>query len=159
MDKNSTYSSDRLIYRGLTRSDAEVVVRWRSNPDNYRFFFSKKPITLEDHRRWFAGYLDDPSRYDFVIFDKDEMPVGTVGLSHIEGDSCEINYMIGETSARGKGYAKEAVQAMTDIALQELGVKTVYARVLANNPASMAVAEGCGFEDYEHVYVMEAPAE
>lgn len=156
MDKNSEYRSERLLYRGLRVSDAETVVRWRSNPDNYKYFFRQKPITLEEHLRWFAGYVGDPCRYDFVIFDKDEAPIGTVGLSSIGQDSCEINYMIGETSARGKGYAKEAVRTMAKIAMDELGVSVVYARVLSNNLASMGVVEGCGFEDYEHVYVMRA---
>lgn len=159
MKKDSTYSSERLTYRGLEKSDAQVVVSWRSNPENYRFFLNAHQITLEEHLSWYERYLDDPTRYDFVIFDSEDKPIGTVGLSHITKDSGEINYMIGEVSARGKGYAKEAVRTFTSIAVGELGVKTVYASVLVNNPASMHVVEGCGFKDYEHVYVARYDSE
>lgn len=155
MDKNFSFESERLIFRGITREDADNIVAWRSNPTNYKNFLNAKPISKEDHLRWFEGYLSNSARYDFMILEKDGTPIGTCGLSDINNDSCEISYMIGNEACRGKGYAKEAVRALTKIAFNELGVKEVIARILSHNEASMHVVLGCGYGEYERIYRIE----
>lgn len=153
MDKCSTFASERLRYRGIGREDAEQIVAWRSRPENYRAFFNQRAITVREHIEWFERYLENPSRFDFMILDDGGKPIGTVGLSNIDDDSCEISYMIGDEDALGRGYAKEAVKSFTRIAFEELGVVNVYARILAGNEASMKVVKGSGFDEYERVYV------
>ena len=98
MDKNYSFKSERLVFRGITREDADVIVAWRSNPANYRNFLNAKPITKEDHLKWFEGYLTNPARFDFLILEPDGKPIGTCALSDITEDSCEISYMIGDES-------------------------------------------------------------
>lgn len=155
MDKNYSFKSERLVFRGITREDADAIVAWRSNPANYKNFLNAKPITKEDHLKWFEGYLANPARFDFLILESDEKPIGTCALSDITEDSCEISYMIGDESCRGKGYAKEAVRALTKVAFEELGVKEIIARILTHNEASMHVVLGSGFSEYERIYRIE----
>lgn len=145
MRKDYEFSSQRLIYRGIAESDAQLIVQWRSNPNNYQWFFRQQPITKEEHLSWFANYLGDASRYDFMVISTEGAPIGTVGIANIENGSCEISYMIGDPDARGKGYATEAVRAMCDLAFQELRLHTVEARILPENEASLAVAHSAGF--------------
>lgn len=152
LTKYYSFESERLRFRGIEERDAETVVAWRSNPANYHNFLDPRPITIEDHLAWFSRYIDDPTRFDFLIEDKDGGAVGTCGLSNIVGDSCEISYMVGAIAARGKGYATEAVKALTDVAFRELGVLRVDARILAHNAASMRVVEKCGYGKVELVY-------
>ena len=101
---------------------------------------------------WYEQYVRDSSRFDFVIVDPEGASIGTVTLSSICERSCELSYMIGEVSARGNGYAVEAVGAMTSIAFEELGVDEVFARILPSNVVSMHVAERAGSEEAERVY-------
>ena len=155
VDKNFAFRSERLSYRGITKEDAEIIVGWRSDPDNYKTFFNRRPITLEEHLAWFTNYLDDMTRYDFMVIDETGAPIGTVGLSGISTDACEISYMIGAKTARGKGYAKEAVRAATQLAFSEVGVRYVDARILPGNHASEKVVEGCGYAEVEHVFRIE----
>ena len=140
------------MFRGITREDADVIVAWRSNPANYKNFLNAKPITKEDHLKWFEGYLTNPTRFDFLILEPDGKPIGTCALSDITEDFCEISYMIGDESCRGKGYAKEAVRALTKIAFDELGVSEIIARILSHNEASMHVVLGCGYSEHERIY-------
>ena len=116
LTKDYSFESARLRYRGIERRDAEDIVRWRSDPANYRNFFNARPITMEDHLAWFDGYLKDTKRYDFLIETPDGKPVGTCGLSAIDESGCEISYMIGDVGSRGKGYATEALRALTEVA-------------------------------------------
>lgn len=146
------FNSERLLFRGLAEDDAEDVVAWRSDPENYRYFISSRAISIEEHREWFRRYLGMGDRFDFMIIDSSGEKVGTCGLSNIDNASCEISYMIGDKSKRGLGYAKEAVDRLTLLAFEELGVSCVEARVIAGNEASMAVLSDVGYSEYERVF-------
>jgi len=141
-----------LRFRGIEERDASDIVLWRSNPQNYQFFLDPHPITLEGHLKWFARYLDDETRYDFLIEDMEGHSLGTCGLSAIGRGACEVSYMIGDPSARGRGYATEAVCALVEVAFRELDVVRVEARILPNNASSMRVVEKCGFGEAERVF-------
>ena len=158
LTKDYRFESARLRFRGVEERDAADIVRWRSDPANYRNFLDAHPITLEEHLAWFARYLGDPTRYDFVMEDASGKAIGTCGLSGISGEGCEASYMVGDVSARGKGYATEALRAITGVAFRELDVTHVDARVLAHNEASSKVALGGGFSEHERVYRIERPA-
>lgn len=152
LSKDYSFASERLRFRGIQEGDADFIVSWRSNPENYQNFLNAKPITIENHLRWFAGYLDDETRYDFLILDSEGRPIGTCGLSEITEDSCEISYMIGASDARGQGFATESIEALSEVAFNELGVSFIDARILAHNLASKKAAEKCGFLENEVVY-------
>jgi len=150
--KDYCFTSERLRFRGIEVHDAEDIVRWRSNPENYKNFLDPRPITLESHLAWFERYLGDSTRYDFLIENNEGFPIGTCGLSAIAENSCEISYMIGDASARGKGYATEAVMALSEVAFRELGVQFIEARILPHNDASTRVVTKCGYDEVERVY-------
>ena len=152
MDKSSCYVSNRLAFRGIRKEDAPLIVEWRGDPDNYRFFLNPHPITIEEHLAWFERYLEDEARYDFLILDENRTPIGVVGLSNITADSCEVNYIVGAKEARGRGFASEAVEAMTRIAFDELGVESVFARILVGYEASEHVVRKAGYEEFERVF-------
>ncbi len=151
LSKTSTFSSERLSYRGIEEGDAGLIVSWRSDPGNARNFFGEPP-TLESHLEWFGRYLEDPTRYDFMVLGPDGRRIGTVTLSRISGGSCEVGYMIGDGSARRCGYATEAVRAVTRLAFEELGVERVEARIRPGNVASERVAGRAGFLEEERVW-------
>lgn len=150
--KDHTFSSERLTYRGIARDDAETIVAWRSRPENYRTFFADRPITLEEHLRWFEAYLADETRFDFMIVDADGRSIGTASLSHVGSETCEVSYLIGEEDARGKGFATEAVRAMCDLAAGELGATSIEARIRPENEPSAHVALAAGFTEEERVF-------
>lgn len=155
VDKSASFTSERLIYRGIAWKDADAIVSWRNEPDNLANFFDQRPLTLESHLAWFEKYLDDPSRIDFMISDGAGKQIGTVTLSSIESGSCEVGYLIGDKSARGKGYATEAVRAACHYAFEELGLCCVDARIKPDNTLSERVAAKVGFDEREHVWRLE----
>lgn len=158
LSKNAEFTSERLTYRGINSDDADLIVAWRSDPDIYKYLFRGRPLSLNEHLEWYSSYKEDDTRYDFMIFDQDGKPIGTVGLTDIDGDKCDIAYMIGDSSARGKGYAKEAIRAVSNLAFAS-GIKVIYARVLPFNNASIRTALSCGFEETETVFKLVCPNE
>lgn len=152
ISKNHTFVSKRLRYRGITLDDAEKIVGWRSEPDNYRYFFSGRPTIMKEHIEWFKRYMSDCSRFDFMISDLSGHRIGIVWLSDIVNDSCEVSYIIGEKESRNHGYATEAIQAICEMARKELGIVRFIARILPENIASQKTAEKAGFVEKERVF-------
>lgn len=150
--KDMSFDSERLHYRGINRGDADRIVAWRSSESNYRYFADPRPLSKEDHLVWFERYLQDDARFDFMILDEEHKPIGVVGLSDIKGDSCEVNYIIGDEEARGSGYASEAVRAVMGFAERALGIKRMTAIIKSDNEASMHVAQACGFQEWGKLY-------
>lgn len=155
MKKTSIYATKRLLLRGIGWRDARDIVRWRSDPANYGVFFRQSPLSLNEHMAWFKEYIQDETRYDFVIIEqKSNRSIGTVTISHINRrlGSCEVSYMLGERSARGMGYASEAVDKLCIIAKEELNIHVFDALILPQNVKSIALAERLGFHESHRVY-------
>ncbi|MBL4698425.1 MAG: GNAT family N-acetyltransferase [Phycisphaerales bacterium] len=77
--------------------------------------------------------------------------VGMFNLIKIERGlewTCETNWWI-DADLAGQGFATEAVQGLIDFALADhpvgLGLHRVRAQICADNPASVRLAEKCGF--------------
>ncbi|MFA7433484.1 MAG: GNAT family N-acetyltransferase [Gemmobacter sp.] len=68
---------------------------------------------------------------------------GVIGLKDMERGQCEIGYWVAP-ALWNAGYASEAVRAM--IGANPLGLRTVFASVFQDNPASARVLTNCGFE-------------
>ena len=116
MDKDHTFSSERLCFRGINETDTERLVSWRSDPEIIRYFRQPRPITKESHEQWYSDvYCHSADRFDFVILEaKSQKAIGTVGVNRIDykNGSCEISYMIAARDCQRRGYAAEAITAM-----------------------------------------------
>ncbi len=87
--------------------------------------------------------------FAFVIADGAEV-VGHISLKHVDRErgQAEVGYWVGRPYW-GRGYASVAVCEAVRIAFEEMGLRRLYAHVLAHNPASARVLEKAGFEPVE----------
>ena len=88
----------------------------------------------------------DGTYFGFVMVDADQV-VGHIGLKHMDRErgEAEVGYWVGRPYW-GRGYASRAVREIVTFAFEELGLRRLYAHVLAHNPASGRVLEKAGFE-------------
>ncbi|MCL2222435.1 MAG: GNAT family N-acetyltransferase [Oscillospiraceae bacterium] len=151
MNKNESFESVRLFFRGITESDADCLVKWRSDSEIIRYFRNTSPVTIQSHNDWFNNsYLNNNSRFDFIIYDKESNKrIGTVGVNAVNYNdfSCEISYMIAERDFRGKSLAKESVLAVME-RIGHYGIRVFRAEIHADNTASIKMIEKLGFESY-----------
>lgn len=146
--KQYSFTSDRLRFRSITIEDSEDIVRWRSNHEIIRYFKNNKSITLEEHLEWYANYILQTNRYDFVLEDRfNHKKIGFVALINIdiENLSCEINYTIGEVSYRGKGFAKEAILRLIRFSKDTFNLKNFFAEIHHENISSIELVQSLGF--------------
>lgn len=113
--------------------------------------FARKNQTVEDTERYNRkAYSDFLLRTDlrFHIYEKEHhLFLGSIGLHHIDWEipKFEIAYWM-RTSAAGKGYMSEAVEALGDFAFQQLKANRVEIRVATENKASQGIPEKLGYE-------------
>lgn len=147
------FESERLSFHGITTNDASDIVRWRSDPEIYKGFFASQPVSLEAHLEWFKKYLQDESRYDFIVSIKEVgKKIGVVGLQNIVGQKAEVAYMIGEIEEQGKGYGTEAVNKMTQVGFDVFECTSIEAVIKADNKASIELIKRVGFREMRVVY-------
>ena len=140
-----TLETERLLFRGIDESDAELIVEWRSVPEVYRFFKSPHKITVDEHLNWYRNsYLKNAERFDWICIEKESnRRIGVFGLIR-EGDRAEVNYLLAP-DVQHKGYASEAVRKMLEYAAGNWNCKQVDAEIHVDNKPSRALAEKLGF--------------
>ena len=142
--------------RPLTRSrirdwrldDVDALLR---HADNRRVWRNLKdrfphPYTRMDAERWLTDVSARWPRTHFAI-EVDGEAAGAIGLepqADVFRQSAEIGFWLGEAHW-GRGIATEAVQAVTELAFNGLGLCRVFAGVFEWNPASMRVLEKAGY--------------
>lgn len=136
----------KVCLRPQTLEDADLVVRWRSDPVVQSQLFSERAPTLKEHGRWFAGLGEN--RKELIILAEGQLPIGTAGLSRIDRDNASAEYgiLIGERNYRGRGYATAASGELFRIAFEELRLKRLYLRVFEDNERAICLYLKLGFQ-------------
>jgi RimJ/RimL family protein N-acetyltransferase len=144
--------TQRLILRGPTGGDIEAWATYLAEPGDFRYIPWRKSnettlqrakrILDEIANRWETAPL---SAMGWVFSRKaDGQIIGLGGLEQLERtDDAEIEYRLGKPFW-GQRYASEAAGAMARYALENTAWKRIVAYVVAENIASVRVAEGLG---------------
>jgi len=151
--------TERLTLRRSVPEDAEAISAYRSDPQVHRHqgWDRTDPEAVRASIEEMAGRAPgEPGGWvQFSVHERggDEV-VGDVGLSPAEDEPGVIK--VGFTmspAVQGRGYATEAVGALIDYALDELGADVVRAYASAENLPSIRVMEKTGMrlmEKFEH---------
>ena len=137
--------TERLSFRGIHESDADAIVKWRSDPDVYQYFKSPHQITTEEHLTWYHNsYLSNQNRFDWICIEKaSNAKIGVFGLAR-EGNLAEVNYLLA-LEAQHKGYASEGIMALVRYASDKWNTKMVVAEIHQENLPSINVVKKLGF--------------
>lgn len=143
--KLEVIETERLLLRGINETDADLIVKWRSDPKVYRFFKLPHQITMDEHLNWYRNiYLLNESRYDWMCIEKkSNNRIGVFGL-YVEQEQAEINYLLA-SDAQHKGYASEAIQFLITYALESLKCKSVIAEIHEDNKPSINLVKKLNF--------------
>ena len=143
--------SKRLIITEFTPDMAPAVQENSVDEDNRRFVPDEVWDTVEETEETLAflisqyGKSDGPLVYPVIVKDTQEN-VGYVQLCPIGDGQWEVGYHIAKRYT-GKGYASEALKAFLPVITAAAGLSEVYGICLADNKASLAVMQKCGFEN------------
>ena len=173
MDKNQTFSSERLLYRPYKLEDIPALVKL-CNEKTYRRWFYFLPKLNEKTAReqidnsiamWTQGIDITKDQFAFAVEEKTSGKlIGSVQVSKYHGKkklkNFEVGYDIGETY-QNNGYATEAVEEIVKWAMPQISdageAPKIVGKVEHKNFASCKVLEKAGFsfvkkELFCHVY-------
>ncbi|MBR5196892.1 MAG: GNAT family N-acetyltransferase [Alistipes sp.] len=144
-----TLSADRCSLRALEPSDLELLYFWENDPEVWRVTSCGSPVSRERIAQFIVEQNYDifASKQMRLVVEVDGMAVGTVDI--IDFDPLNLRFGVGvliyDASHRRCGYAHSAIEAIKRYGVDTLGVKQIWANVAADNDASIALFESCGF--------------
>lgn len=127
-----------ITLRPATLDDADLLLRWRNDPQTRSASRNRHKVRRNDHMRWLKESLHCQGRR-LLIAEEDGMPVGTV-RADLSGGLLELSWTVAP-GARGHGVAKNMVALL---ARQIPG--PICAEVRVDNMASARVAEYAGMK-------------
>ena len=142
-------NTERLVLREIKESDAQQLVKWRSDPEVYKYFTIPRTLTVEEHLNWYRNsYVSDANRIDLIALERVEQnAVGVFGIKKKIGGSCvEISYLV-DPQYQSRGYAREAMIALMCFAKERWGCETAMAEIHKNNISSIEFAKRLGFSE------------
>lgn len=140
-----------LLLRTLHAADAsKAYLSWLSDPEVIQFLevrFSKAQ-ELDDLADYVSRVNASPDNLMLGIFLKsDESHIGNIKLGPIvaEHSRAEIGFLIGDKASWGKGYAPEAIRAVSHYGLDVLGLAKITAGCYETNVGSSKALLKAGF--------------
>ena len=145
-------NSNRLCYRIMNLDDTYTVVKLRNANhvrDNYIY---QKPITVEEHINYYHTQIETGHIIQYVMLTrKTNIIIGCVFLKNIdlEAKAAEFGVFIGDSKELCKGYGKDALNQMIDIAFNVLMLNSLTLRVLSYNAIAIKIYTNAGFVEKE----------
>lgn len=128
-------------------SDAQTVLSWENNPENWEVSDNDSPYSIEDIERLIESFRDVnyPSQLRFMIH-SNEFLLGAVDIFDInyEKKSGAIGILIAENEFRRKGYATKALELVEEEAIK-LGINRLSALIHRENEKSRRLFEKMGY--------------
>ena len=144
--------TERLILRPFELSDAPAIFRYSSDLENTKYMLWEPNKTLAAVKEFIRAELKKYKSgrdydYAFVLKETGAM-IGTGGAIVGEGvyaHTAELGYIL-DKRYWGRGYAPEAMRALTEYLFSEKGIRRVQAKHFIGNPASGRVMEKIGMK-------------
>ena len=144
-------SFGKITLRALESDDIDLLYQWENSMEiwdvsNTRTPFSKYILTkyLTDS----AKDIYELKQLRLIIQNENMTPVGAVDLFDFDPYHLRagVGILIHKKEHRNLSYAGDALQALSEYALNILGLKQLYANIADDNTVSIHLFEKAGFE-------------
>ncbi len=137
--------------RALENKDIDNLYLWENDTEIWSVSETYAPFSRAVLEQFIASQQQDiyAARQVRLVVEciDDSRAVGTVDLFDFDPHSrrAAVGIMIYEKSLRGKGYGRQALEAIMMYSRKVLDMHQLYCDVHADNAASIALFEGAGF--------------
>lgn len=141
---NTILRTARLLLRRPQFTDAAAMHAIMSDPAAMRYWSSLPHADLAETQRWIEGTIAavETGRSDDFLVECDGAVIGKAGL----WNGNEIGFLLAR-SAWGKGYAREAVEAVIARGFATKGHAEIRAEADPRNEACLRLLERLGFRE------------
>ena len=135
--------------RPLKESDLVFLNQWKNDESIYKYLGGGFiPVSYDQQKNWISSLIDmTGNNKRFLILSPDQVPVGMIGLYGINWihRTCECGLFIGDSEARGKGYAFDAWCTLEHYAKCYLNLRKINLKVVSENKGGFNLWKKCGF--------------
>jgi glutamate-1-semialdehyde 2,1-aminomutase/spore coat polysaccharide biosynthesis protein SpsF len=136
-----------LALRLAEMEDARLLYDWQQAPETRRYALNQKPFSFEDHCRWLTAKLENGR--DWLLIGElrgksGGKPCGFVRLDWYGADKDRAQYLVSIAAAPGQ-HGRGIGTALLNAARALAPGAHLYAKVLPENEASLALFRGCGY--------------
>ncbi len=145
-------TTERLTLRQLSTTDAEEILRLRSDIEINKFLDRKPSKTLEDASRFIQSIIENEGElfYWAITRTGNAKLIGTICLFDVQNDlsNCEIGYEL-LSEYQGQGFMIEAAKKVIEYASEVLKLNTINALTHKDNNSSTGLLLKLGFKELE----------
>lgn len=140
--------SERIRLTALQSEDTDLLRPFFEDMASLYFYLptTARPLNKMQLDRLLLDWNDGLESFVFAVRQQNNL-IGLVNLDGLDwpNSHAEIGIALTSDSARGQGYAAEALQLLLDYAYAELGLHRVWARIIEDNSPSIRLFEKLGF--------------
>ncbi len=146
-----TLKGTRIRLRAIEPSDEDILFKWENDQSVWQVSNTLAPFSREILRQYLSqAHLDIfQSRQLRMVIESltDNVPVGLIDLFDFDPhhQRAGMGILIGETSERGKGYAKDSLHTLLNYVFTVLLLNQVYCSIDESNIASLSLFKNAGF--------------
>ena len=139
---------ENIILRSVDFSDIDTLLLWENSSAEPLYGVYDEQYTRDD----VVQFVENQQHYSFaeteqlrlMICSHDGERLGAIDLTEYDGQKADVSILIFDKGNRNKGFATSALRLATDYA-RTIGLHTLYATILPENLASIALFAKAGF--------------
>lgn len=140
---------ENILLRAIEPADLEMLYHWENDPAVWRVSGTVAPISRDRLARFISEQVYDlyATRQMRLMVDVDNVAVGCVDIFDFEPlhRRFGIGILIYADEHRRRGYASRVIDMVKEYARNTLDLRQIWVTIDEDNPASVALFEGCGF--------------
>jgi len=147
---NELLSYGKISLRPLEPEDIELLYLWENNIEIWEVSNTKTPFSkhiLAQYLKESAKDIYETKQLRLIIQNENSDAVGAIDLFDFEPYHLRagVGILIHKNSDRNRGFASDALIAISNYAFEILGLKQLFANIAIDNPHSLKLFENSGF--------------
>lgn len=146
--------TNRLVLEKLSLTHlSDAYVSWMNDPEVYRFLETGGNYSKNELRNYLRAVENKPDLLFWAIIRKDNgQHIGNIKIDPVNKRHgiAEYGILMGDRQSWGKGFAKEASEAVIDYCFSKLNIRKINLGVVADNKAAVRLYKKMGFVEEGH---------
>lgn len=147
---NNFLKYGKISLRPLEPEDIELLYTWENNMEIWEMSNTKTPFSryiLAEYIKNSHKDIYETKQLRLIIQNEENQPVGAADLFEFEPyhQRAGVGILIHKSEDRNRGYATDALKALSEYSLNVLGIKQLYANISGDNHQSIALFKKVGF--------------
>lgn len=132
-----------MTFRPVRKEDCRLIWEWANESETRSMSFSSKPISWEEHVRWFTERMNDQKHVFFVLLNINDEPVGQVRYA-IAGREAVVSMSVA-SKFRGRGYGSQGIRMTGEELFKDNEIDVIRAHIKPGNLKSVKTFTKAGF--------------